>query len=108
MPLALTITNEQQIQVTVNPVTDAGKKAKLDGSPSWTVISGNSTVNVADDGLSAVLVSSDDPGDTQVSIKADADLGAGIVEVADVITLTVQGALATNLGLSAGTPTPKP
>lgn len=107
MPVAISITNEQKITVTLTPKTDTGKPAKLDGVPTWEVVSGNSTVVAAADGLSASLVSSDDPGDTQVLVKADADLGEGIVEISDIIQLTVVGATATNLGLSAGTPEPK-
>ncbi len=108
MPLEIRISNEQQVNVTLKPVTDTGKPAKLDGSPAWTVVSGNSQVVVAEDGLSADLVSSDDPGDTIVLVKADADLGEGVEEISDTITLSVIGATAKNLGLSAGTPTPKP
>jgi len=108
MPLEIKITNEQQVDVTVSPRTDAGKPAKLDGSPAWTVISGNSQVVVSDDGLTATLVSSDEPGDTVVAVKADADLGEGIEEIADTVTLSVVGASAKNLGLTAGTPVAKP
>jgi hypothetical protein len=106
--LEITISNEQQIKVTVSPKTDTGRPAKLDGSPAWTVLSGNSQVVVSEDGLSADLVSSEEPGVTEISVKADADLGEGIEEIADVIVLTVQGATAKNLGLSVGQPTPKP
>jgi hypothetical protein len=76
----ITITNEQQVNVTLTPVTQGGHPAELDGVPTWEVVSGNSTVEVASDGKSAELVSSDDPGDTQILVKADADLGSGVVE----------------------------
>ncbi len=102
------ITNEQQIPVTLTPKTDTGKPAKLDGKPTWTVVDGNSTITVAEDGLSAMLISSDDPGDTEFLIKADADLGEGVEEVSDVIKLTVAGATAKNLGLSVGAAEAKP
>jgi len=108
MPLEIKITNEQMVEVTITPRTDTGKPAKLDGSPAWTVISGNSQVVVSEDGLSANLISSDEPGDTIVSVKADADLGEGVEEIADTITLSVIGATAKNLGLAAGTPVAKP
>lgn len=108
MPLELKITNEQEIPVTLAPKTDTGKPAVLDGAPSWSVISGNSQVVVADDGLSARLVSSDDPGDTVILVKADADLGEGVEEISDTITLSVIGATAKNLGLTAGPAVPKP
>ena len=107
MPLDLTITNEQKIQVTLNPVTATGRTAKLDGPPTWSVTSGNSTLDVAADGLSAFLVSADNPGDTEFLVKADADLGSGVEEVSDVIRLSVAGARAANLGLTAGTPVAK-
>lgn len=108
MPLKVNITNEQQINVTINPKTSTGRPAKLDGKAAFTVLSGNSSVVPGDDGLSATLVSSDEPGDTQISVKADADLGEGVEEISDVIDLTVSSATATNLGLTAGTPEPKP
>jgi hypothetical protein len=108
MPLEISITNEQQVNVSLKPVTATGKPAKLDGAPSWTVMSGNSSVKPADDGLSADLISSDDPGDTEVMVKADADLGSGVEEISDTIRLSVIGARAANLGLTAGEPTPKP
>lgn len=107
MPLDLTVTNEQKIQVTLNPVTATGRPAPLDGAPEWTVISGNSTLDVASDGKSAFLVSSDDPGDTQFLVKADANLGAGVEEISDTIRLSVEGARAASLGLVAGSPIPK-
>lgn len=104
----ISITNEQKVPVTLSPKTDAGKPAKLDGKPSVTVVSGNSQVaNVSEDGLSFELVSSDDPGDTVVLIKADADLGEGVEEISDSLTLRVIGATAKNLGISVGTPVPK-
>lgn len=107
MPLDLKITNEQKISVTVNPVTDTGKPAKLDGMPSWAVISGNSALTVSDDGMTGTLTSADDPGDTEVLVKADADLGEGVEEISDTIHLSVVGATAKNLGLVAGAPEPK-
>ena len=105
--LELSVTNEQKISVTLTPVTATGKPAKLDGTPTWEVQSGSSTIVVAADGLLAELVSSDDPGDTTYLVKADADLGAGVVELADVIRLTVLGAQASSLGLTASVPVPK-
>jgi hypothetical protein len=105
--LELSVTNEQKISVTLTPVTATGKPAKLDGTPTWEVQSGSSTIVVAADGLSAELVSSDDPGDTTYLVKADADLGSGVVEISDIIKLTVLGAQASSLGLTAGVPVPK-
>jgi len=105
--LSVSITNEQQVKVHLNPVTSTGKPAKVDGAPVWSVITGDATVVPADDGLSADLISADDPGDTDFLVKADADLGEGVTEISDVVRLSVAGAQAANLGLSADDPTPK-
>ncbi len=106
--LEINITNEQQVNVTLHPVTAAGRPAEVDGAPTWEVVSGNSTVTPAGDGLSADLVSSNDPGDTDFIVHADADLGEGVIDISDIIRLHVAHANAANLGLVAGDPTPKP
>ena len=105
--LEVNITNEQQVKVSLKPVTATGKPATLDGVPTWEVVSGDSTFSAAGDGLSADLVSGDNPGDTDYLVKADADLGEGVVEISDIVRLHVAGAQADNLGLSAGDPAPK-
>jgi len=107
MAVTIKITNEQKVNVTLSPKTDSGKPAKLDGVPTWTVVNGNdtsSTVVVAPDGMSADLVSSDTPGDTTFLVDADADLGTGVEDLQETITLTVAGANAKNLGITVGTP----
>lgn len=103
--LELTISNEQKVKVHVNPVTDAGKPAKLDGVPKWSVVSGPGTVVPADDGLSADLVSADDDlSDTTFLVDADANLGTEVEDVQDTILLHVTHANAKNLGLTADAP----
>jgi hypothetical protein len=106
--MEIKLTNEQQVTVTLNPKTDAGRPAQLDGKPTWEVISGSSTLEVAEDGKSALIVSSDDPGDTQILVKADADLGEGIEEISEVLDVKIAGATAKNLGITIGVPTVKP
>ena len=108
MAVAIKITNEQQVNVTLSPKTDTGKPAKLDGAPVWSVVDGDSKVVAAADGLSADLISSDTPGDTTFLVDADADLGSGVEDLQETITLTVAGANAKNLGITVGTPTAKP
>jgi len=107
MAVATSITNAQKVNVTLSPKTDSGKPAKLDGAPVWSVVSGDSTVVPAADGLSADLISSDTPGDTTFLIDADADLGTGVEDLQETITLTVIGENAKNLGITIGTPTLK-
>jgi len=105
--IEVTLTNEQKVQATIAPKTATGKPAVLDGAPTWEVQSGAGTVEVADDGLSAFLVSSDDPGDTVVLVSADAKVGPEVQTISDIITVHVEGALAENLGLTLGAPVAK-
>jgi len=107
MPAEISITNEQKVTATLTPKTDTGKPAKFDGPPQWSITSGDSTVNVAADGLSAELISADTQGDTTYLIEGDADLGEGVETISDTILVHVIGARATNLGISIGQPVPK-
>lgn len=103
-PMIVKLTNEQKVTVTLNPQTDGGKPAKLDGKPEWSVVSGDATLNVAEDGLSAEIVSPDVPGQSQVLVQADADLGEGVETISGTLDVQVAGAAAKNLGLSLGIP----
>lgn len=103
-----TVTNEQKVNAHLNPQTSTGKPAPVeDGSVKWEVQSGDSTVEPAEDGKSAFLVSSDTPGDTVYLVSADADLGEGVETISDLITLHVEGAKAASLGLTLDKPVAK-
>ncbi len=100
----ITLTNEQKVKVTLNPTTGGGRAAKIDGQPTWTVPSGGATLEVAEDGMSAFIISPDEPGTSVVLIEADADLGEGIETIQATLTIVVVGAKASNLGLTLGEP----
>ncbi len=102
--MEITITNEQKVKVTLNPVTAAGKPAELDGEPMWSVSSGSCTLDVAEDGMSAYVISGDDAGPSVILIDADADLGEGIENIQAHLDVTVVGARASQLGATVGTP----
>lgn len=101
--MKVTINNLQKIKLTLKPANAAGQTAELDGKPTWEKTSGDAEIVVADDGLSAELISGN-PGDSTFLVTADADLGAGVENISDVIQLTVEGARAVNLGLTVGEP----
>ena len=108
--LEIELTNEQKVKVTLAPKTAAGKPAPLDGEPVWTVIAGaGPDVNLAVDpgSLSAFLISNDTPGDIDFQVEADADLGAGVETITELIRLHVAGAKAANLGITNTPPEPK-
>ena len=102
----VTMNEAQKIKITLNPVNAKGAAAKVDGVPAWTVGSGDATLVVADDGMSADIVSGT-PGTSQVSVIADADLGQGNKPISDLVNVTVTALEAVSLNLSAGEPVDK-
>lgn len=105
--VATKLNNEQKVTATLAPKTSKGKPVPVDGKPSWSVAAGDVTLEAAEDGMSCTIISGDSPGVSQVVVEADADLGEGVVTISDVIEVTVEGALASNLGLTVGTPVDK-
>ncbi len=101
----VSLTSEQKVKVTLTPTTATGKPSSLDGAATFTVESGDATVENVDD-LSAYIISGT-AGVSVISVSADADLGEGVVTITDSITVTVNDPLAANLGLSIGQPEPK-
>lgn len=101
--MLITITNEQKVEVTLKPTTEAGNPATLD-NVLWEVIEGDATLEVAEDGLSAFLISGEADINSKIQITADADLGEGVTELIDVVDLAVVPATASILGVSVGSP----
>ena len=105
--MELTITSEQKVTVTANPVTAAGNPAPIDGALVVTVVSGDATV-VQDPAtpLSFTLVSGV-AGDSVCAVNGDADPGTGVQNLSDTVTLHVVNPFAASFGLTAGAPEPK-
>lgn len=103
----IVLKESQKVLVTLRPTTDEGKPAVVDGAPSWVVKSGDVTMSVAADGLSATLFAGTVHGDSVIVITADSDLGTGVVTLTESITVTVDGDRAHNLGIFVGVPTTK-
>lgn len=100
----VSLTNEQKVAVTLAPVTQKGKPVEVENI-EFSVVSGNCTVEQdLEDPKKATIISSDDPGSSEVLVEADADLGEGVETISDVIKVVVAGARAANLGLTIGTP----
>lgn len=97
------VTNEEKILVSVSPKTHAGQAALLDGPVTVSAQSGDGTVTMVDDN-SFYLNSGALPGDTAFLVSGDADLGAGVENISEVIILHVSGAKAANLGIAVGPP----
>jgi hypothetical protein len=103
MPTDVTLSTEQKVLVTVQPLTEAGNPAPIDGSATFTVTSGTCTIEPVDQ-LSAFVVSGDAPGESLVTLHCDADLGAGVVPVDDTLLVHVTSATAESLAVTVGAP----
>jgi hypothetical protein len=98
------LTDNQKVTFSISPKDAKGNPAAVDGVPVWT----NSnplvgTLTPAADGLSAEFVASI-PGTTTVAAKADADLGAGVTDLAATADVTVVPGAAVTMDLTAGDP----
>lgn len=97
--------DDQQVDLSIQPVDKKGKPAQLDGIPVWassdeTVI----TVTPSADGLSAVAVGVA-PGQARVVVTADADLGAGVTDITGTLEFNVVAGSAATINITAGAPT---
>jgi hypothetical protein len=106
--MAFIMTDVQKVSLAVQPVDAAGNPAALDGAPVWTSTDpAVLTVTAAPDGLSAEAVAVGPLGTAQVSVSADADMGAGVTTITGVLDVQVMASAAVSLGITPGTPEPK-
>jgi hypothetical protein len=104
----LILTDEQKVSLAIEPLTQAGNPAKVDGAPVWSVSDESViTLVVAEDGLSADAVSTGKLGTVQVSVSADADLGEGVRAITSTLDVEVKASEAVTLGIKVGTPVTK-
>ena len=97
-----TITNEQKVKFNLNPLTEAGNPGSVDGTPIWTVVSGDATLEVDPNGMGAYLVSGEANVNSVIQVEADVDLGEGVTTLVDTIDLAVVAATVSTLGLVEG------
>lgn len=102
----LILTDEQKVALAIDARTAAGNPAKLDGAPVWTSSAPEIvSLQVAEDGLSAVATTVGPVGTSQISVMADADLDEGeFREIVALLDVEVVAAEAATLGISASTP----
>ena len=78
-----------------------GNDAKVDGAPAW-ASSDDSLVDIAvdADGMSAVVTPKGQVGSLAVQVKADADLGAGVVDLLGEVDLELIAGDAESISIS--------
>ncbi len=113
----LSITTAQQVTVRLSPKTQSGKSATPVGKPRWSVNSGGCSIAPAADGLSCVIVSGANAGDSVVEVAADFGAGTTLKTLTDAVNVAVTAVVidpppppppvddpVTTLGLTADAP----
>lgn len=104
-----TLTDTQQVSLSVVFTDKKGQPAKVDGVPEWLVDNPNVlALKPATDGLSCVVSAVGPLGTATVSLKADADLGTGVTSITGSFGVEVTGGAATGVTITPGTPTEQP
>lgn len=107
--MGLQLTDSQQCDLSAKIVDKKGNPAKVDGVPVW--LTDNPDVlalTPSADGLSCNIAATGPLGTAKVTMKADADLGAGVTELVGTIDVEVTAGQATSIELAASTPTEQP
>lgn len=111
MAFAITSDSTQMVPVTASPTSASGAAATVDGALSVSITSGDGTFTQDPaTPLAVTFLSGSAVGDTVYNVSVDADLGAGVTNISDVVTYTVTAPpvpQATAVGLVAGAPVPK-
>lgn len=104
--MALTLQVTQQFPIEIQPVDARGNPAAVDGAPTWSVSDDTLLkVEAADDGLSAVVSALGPVGSAQVTVRADARMGAEVREIVGTLDVSLIAAEAATLRLVPGVPT---
>jgi hypothetical protein len=101
MPLEVSLSTEEQVRLSITPLTPGGEPAPVDGPAQWSV-EGTCTVEPIDDTSAWVLAGA--MGDSVVTVACDADLGSGVVPLGDTCVMHEANPMAASLGLSAEAP----
>lgn len=98
MPLEVSCTTEEKVRIRIAPKTNAGNPATIQvGSLAVVSTSGDGVATLEDD--VTFTIQGDALASSTFEVSGDADLGDGVTNIVDVVTLNVTSANATNLGL---------
>jgi hypothetical protein len=113
-PLFFSLNTEQMVAgITINPKTRKGSPSSIEtGSAKIAIIDGNPNAigKIEDDGTVSVApgTGADGVGTTIFKVSGDADLGEGVEEIADTVTIVAGMPNAGDMGLGGGTVIDKP
>lgn len=104
----LLLTTTQKVKMEVQPSDADGNPARIDGMPVWNISDAAiGTLAAAPDGMSCYFLTTGVMGTVQVSVTADADLGAGVRALSATLDISVEAGEAVTLGIRVGTPEPR-
>lgn len=97
--------DDKSLPVSVEFADAKGNVAKVDGAPVWAVSDESlASLQVAADGMSAMVIPVGPLGSFKLQVKADADLGAGMKEILGEMSIEVIGGEAVAVNIKAGEP----
>lgn len=98
----------QNLPLSVEFKDAQGNPAKVDGAPQWAVTAPDlADLEVAEDGLSAVLKPKGQLGSLVVQVTADADLGEGVKSILGELPVDLLSGEAVLVSIVAGAPVDK-
>lgn len=101
--MAVTISADKKRVFSVAPVDSKGRPAQIDGIPEWSVSpTGGVRLFPSTNGLSCEVAWFAPMSGQVVTIKADADLGAGVEEIFGSVDVVTLSAKATGFAVTVG------
>lgn len=95
----------QKLPLSIEIKDVKGNPAKVDGAPQWSLTSPDlGSLEVAADGMSAVLSPAGSIGSLVVQVNADADLGEGVKNILGELPVELLAGDAVSISISAGAP----
>jgi hypothetical protein len=99
------LTDTQEVDLAIAPKDRKRKPAQVEGIPVWSTSDPLiCSITPAADGLSCNVKATDNLGDVQISVVADADLGEGVENITGIEQISVVAGKAVTMGISAGIP----
>ena len=107
--MATTLPNDMQLHGTLKYVDSKGNPAAVDGVPVWSTDHTDLiTLVVSADGMSVDVAAVGPAGSAQITVEADADLGAGVESLITLAQIDVVGGKAVTGTIEFGEPVPAP
>lgn len=101
----LVLTDVQKVKLSVSPRSAAGNPALIDGAPKWSVSDDTIVaLEVAEDGMGVVVVTTGKIGSVRINVDVDADLGDGVRNLTGVLDIEVKASEAVSIDINANTP----